>query len=356
MAVDTDKNPTLIRLPVKVLLTPAGTKALTAKGDRIRKMLLSDASEEPGIQLHDFTPATLQKMILLGFVSKVEMPLSDVVGTRSDVLDFSKLVTYSMLYRQFDTAVYNIIIQSELVHYWNRHNPKKPIDFKTKVNTSYLQSILKKNANAVEYARRNLAGPVIAWIEGKGNLQGDEKRVQRLLTEKFLDQVSPLSWFLLTVYGNSATAETIVGRVRSTLKSYLDKAVIGEYLGLMMLELLSSMKPRGDDGEIFVLWKFNRRKDSGGDRQRLHIALSNDPERFREMKQKVHLRVGIDVGDKSLQDFYAEEGQSEFELNLGLYYLSFLNDACKRVSVLFESFVNRSARTGETLINLVFTF
>jgi hypothetical protein len=356
MAVDTENEHSLISVPVKVLLTEAGIKALTAKGNKIRRYLLSDASEETGIQLADFTPPTLQKMIVLGYVGKVEMPLHDVVATRRDVLDFAKLVTYAMLYRQFDTAVYNAIIHSNLVHYWNRHNPKKPIDFKTKVNTAYLRSVLAKNAHSVAQVRRTISDPVSAEIEQNPALQGDERRVQQLLMGRFLDQVSPLSWFLLTVYAESQPAEMMINEIREILQNYLQKAVIGEYLGLMILELLGSMRREGQDRTVYVLWKFNRRKDSQGDRQRLHIALSNDAERFREVKHKVHLRVGIDVGEKSLQDFYSAEGQSDVELNLGLYYLSFLNDACNKLNVLFESFVNKSARTGETLVNLVLTF
>ena len=356
MTVRSDRNATLIRLPVKVLLTRSGVEALSAKGDRIRRYLLSDSSEEPGIQLSDFTPPTLQKLVFLGYVSKVEMPLEDVVGTRSDVMDFAKLITYALLYRQFDTAVYNIIIQSDLVHDWNRRNPKKPIDFKTKVKTDYLQSILDKNANAVEFTRTSLAQPVLDWIELKTTLQSDEKRVQRLLMDRFLDHIAPLSWFLLTAYADSPTAEQTIRDIRAVLQRYLDKAVVGEYLGLMILELLSSLNPSNTEETVFVLWKFNQRKDVSGDRQRLHIVLSNDADRFREVKDKVHLRAGIDVGERSLQDFYASEGQSEFELNLGLYYLSFLNDACKRLNVLFESFVNRSAKTDRTLINIVLTF
>lgn len=356
MTVRSDRNPTLIRLPVKVLLTRSGVAALSAKGDRIRRYLLSDSSEEPGIQLADFTPPTLQKLVFLGYVSKVEMPLEDVVGTRSDVMDFAKLLTYALLYRQFDTAVYNIIIQSDLVHDWNRRNPKKPIDFKTKVKTDYLQSVLDRNANAVEFARNSLSQPVLDWIEQKSTLQSDEKRVQRLLMDRFLDHISPLSWFLLTAYSNSAPARATIEEIRTVLQRYLDKAVVGEYLGLMVLELLTSLDPDAEVGVVYVLWKFNQRKDVSGDRQRLHIVLSNDADRFKEVKDKVHLRAGIDVGEKSLQDFYASDGQSEFELNLGLYYLSFLNDACKRLDVLFESFVNRSAKTGRTLINIVLTF
>jgi hypothetical protein len=216
--------------------------------------------------------------------------------------------------------------------------------------------VLAKNAHSVAQVRRTISDPVSAEIEQNPALQGDERRVQQLLMGRFLDQVSPLSWFLLTVYAESQPAEMMINEIREILQNYLQKAVIGEYLGLMILELLGSMRREGQDRTVYVLWKFNRRKDSQGDRQRLHIALSNDAERFREVKHKVHLRVGIDVGEKSLQDFYSAEGQSDVELNLGLYYLSFLNDACNKLNVLFESFVNKSARTGETLVNLVLTF
>ena len=42
--------------------------------------------------------------------------------------------------------------------------------------------------------------------------------------------------------------------------------------------------------------------------------------------------------------------------DLGLYYLSYLEDACKKVNIKFESIVNQSSSSDLTVINLKFNF
>ena len=44
------------------------------------------------------------------------------------------------------------------------------------------------------------------------------------------------------------------------------------------------------------------------------------------------------------------------DLNLGMYYISYLNDACEKVNVRFESSANRFEDTDLTVMNMSFMF
>ena len=59
---------------------------------------------------------------------------------------------------------------------------------------------------------------------------------------------------------------------------------------------------------------------------------------------------------KSLIDFYRQMPDGQEGTDLGLYYLSYLEDACKKVNVKFESIVNQSSASDLTVINLKFNF
>ena len=61
-----------------------------------------------------------------------------------------------------------------------------------------------------------------------------------------------------------------------------------------------------------------------------------------------------DTQRRTLIDFYRDDGQEGADL--GLYYLSYLDDACKKVDVKFESLVNQYSASGLTVINLIFNF
>ena len=57
---------------------------------------------------------------------------------------------------------------------------------------------------------------------------------------------------------------------------------------------------------------------------------------------------------KTLIDFYRDVPDGGTDL--GLYYLSYLDDACKKVDVKFESLVNQFSASDLTVINLIFNF
>ncbi|HQC26048.1 MAG TPA: hypothetical protein PLU31_00200, partial [Treponemataceae bacterium] len=59
---------------------------------------------------------------------------------------------------------------------------------------------------------------------------------------------------------------------------------------------------------------------------------------------------------KSLIDFYRELPEGQEGTDLGLYYLSYLDEACKKVNVKFESLVNQYSSSDLTVINLILNF
>ena len=88
---------------------------------------------------------------------------------------------------------------------------------------------------------------------------------------------------------------------------------------------------------------------------RLQITLYNKEDEFQEVKHNIEQKSAADLDKRSLIDFYREipEGQGT---DLGMYYFSYLDDACKKVNVKFESIVNQFSSSDLTVINLIFNF
>ena len=66
--------------------------------------------------------------------------------------------------------------------------------------------------------------------------------------------------------------------------------------------------------------------------------------------------MSADTKKRTLIDFYRELPDGQDGTDLGLYYLSYLDDACKKVNVKFESLVNQYSASDLTVINLIFNF
>jgi hypothetical protein len=99
----------------------------------------------------------------------------------------------------------------------------------------------------------------------------------------------------------------------------------------------------------------SKKRHEKGDRARMHFMISNQKSGFEDMKQKINNRITTNISGKSLKDFYEGSQEVADNMNLGLYYLSYLNEACKKVHINFESFVNRSEAGTTTTIHIILT-
>jgi len=355
-----------IDIPMKVIFTDDGVSYFTSQQKKINRFKLSDGVEEYGIQVVDFVPITIQRMQLLGYISKFELPISDLFRKRKEFIDLVKLLTYGMLYRQFSTNVFDSIVESEMIQTWNRHNIKNPIDHKTKLNAQIISGFIDKHSAEILDIKRSMLSPTIQKILENDTMQDGEKQLSTYLAEKFVDTLNPLAFFMLAINRGSTQYFQLIRKINVLLTTYMDKSSIPEYLALMMVELLTSMKmdqPQvlqgptiSDEDETFVLCRISKRRPESGDRGRLHFMISNRRSGFEDIKQRISSRISTQVQGKSLKDFYDASPDLQESMHLGLYYLSYLSEACKKVNINFESFVNRIEKDNQTTIHLILTF
>lgn len=89
---------------------------------------------------------------------------------------------------------------------------------------------------------------------------------------------------------------------------------------------------------------------------RLQITLYNKEDVYDEIKQNVDKTKVASSKDKSLIDFYNSDATGQDDSSLGLYYLSYLSEACQKVNVKFDSIVNQFSTNDLTVITLSFNF
>jgi len=376
----------VIDLPVKLVLTEEGTTFFIRKGKNLKKFKLADNVEEYGIILDSFTPASLQRMMLVDYISKVEISKSEFMSSRQEVMDLSKLVVYSMLYRQYDSYIFARILASDVIKKWNRLNPANIIYDKTKINDSFLQSVLKEKEKDLYEIKQQILAPMYAYISKNSSLLPEEKNIQLLLSEKFLNNLRPFTWFIVAKFKGSDGYEQLVKDLRTSLAEYMEKSKIAEYVSLMIMELamnaensnlkreakaifkgavdmnavlfdpnirrqvIDSLERKGE--LVYLSWKIGSRGVSVGTQGRLQITLYNREAEYQTVKENFDERKNADLKKKSLMDFYKQLPEGEANTELGLYYLSYLSEACEKVNVKFESLVNQIPGSDLAVITL----
>ncbi|WP_428770250.1 hypothetical protein V1L52_00055 [Treponema sp. HNW] len=379
-----------LELPLKVALSEGGAASFIRNNKKLSHLKMVDNSEENGVMLETFDPISLQKLILLDYVSKIEVSLPEFTTLRQDVIDFSKLIVFSMLYRQFSAQVQTDLLASDVIKKHNRAHPGQFFDNRTTVAPDTLRAIMKKYASHINDIKRLILDPLNAEIVKNKKFSDEEKNTYVLMIEKFLSKLSPYNWYLIVLFSKQPGFNQMLDAVRNGLRDYMGKGTIAEYISLMLLELASNCEASNMSKEaakmyrgmgessltlydpivrkkiiaelvrknkmVYVSWKFGGSSAAIGKQGMLQITVYNQDDEFQEVKESIETSKSADLNKKNLIDFYRELPQQGGRTDLGLYYLSYLNDACKQVNIKFDSYVTQFTSSDLTVINMMFNF
>ncbi|MBR5401493.1 MAG: hypothetical protein IK102_06755 [Treponema sp.] len=380
----------IIELPLKVILTEDGASNFISHNKKLMRFRLADNVDEYGISLNKFSPQSIQSMILLDYISKIEISMSEFVSSRQEVMDLSKVVVYSLLYKQFDRDVYAALIQCECVRKHNRANPSHLIDEKTQMSERQLRSILQNKENIIQQTRRSILDPIWKAIMTNPDYSAEEKNIYLLMSEKFMNRLGLMNWYIITLFHKADGANEMFIAIRNLLSSYMEKSKVAEYISVMVMELALNNENTNIRKEarnmyhdvedidalifdpevrgkivaelqrnhelVFISWKLGGGSASIGKQGKLSITLYNKDDEFQEVKENIDNAKSSNTAKKTLIDFYRELPDGQEGTDLGLYYLSYLDDACKKVNVKFESLVNQFSASELTVITLNFNF
>lgn len=379
-----------LNLPLKLILSEQGTSFFIGGNKKLTHFRLADNTEEVGISLNPFNPQTLQNMIMLDYISKLELSMSEFVSVRQDVMDLSKVIVFSLMYRQFDRALYSEIVKCDCVVKYNRQNPRNIIDESTRISDSQLRPMIAKNKAKVQLAKKTILDPVWKAIMANKAYSSEERNVYLLMSEKFLNRLSLMNWYVILLFFQKEGFEKINLAVRHLLQEYMEKSRVADDISLLMMELVANNETANlkkiaktmYDGledtntilydpeireKLFVTlkekhklvtlqWKMGGGSLAIGKQGRLQITLYNQDDEFQQMKDNIADKMSTDTKKKTIVDFYRELPDGDESSDLGMMYFSYLDDSCKKVGVKFESIVNQLPGSDLTVTNLIFHF
>lgn len=380
----------MLELPLKVILTEDGTSNFINHKKKLLRIKMVDNTEEYGIALNKFSPQSIQNMILIDYISKVEISMSEFVSKRQEIMDLSKLIVYSVMYKQFDREIFQAIIETDCIRKYNRTHAGHLIDEKTQISDKQLRAELSSKNAVIDQIRKTILTPIWKNVMSDKEYSPEEKNIFLLMSEKFMNRLSLLNWHIFVLFYKDENFGEILSQTRKILSRYMDKSRVADYISTMVMELAlnsenanitkeaQKMYPGREDLNMLVLdpdvrkkivrelemkkqfvflsWKLGGGSSSIGKQGRLQITLYNKSDEFSEIKETVNAATNANTNKKSLVDFYRDLPAGEEGTDLGMYYLSYLEDACKKVNVKFDSLVNQFASSDLTVITLTFSF
>ncbi|HOV38288.1 MAG TPA: hypothetical protein PLG79_06150 [Spirochaetales bacterium] len=354
------KRKSIINSVLKLIFSDEGIHHSLQLNLPLQQFRLSDDTEKRGILLKQFAPRTVQRMILQNFISSIEMPIESTSKKRMDIMDVSKLIAFAMLYIQFDLEVWDEVCNSDIVRTWNRQNPKYPIDHRTRVNSFFLKKVMQERESFIHEVQQEIFDSIQSYLKKDSLYTSEDAVILDGMIKKFIGNLRQLTWFFLSFQPNTRGNSDLKDRVVEILYKNLKRTSISEYIGLLMIELVTfletEVKNKSAQAGTSIIWKMRSRRNISGERAKLSIVICDRKTANRELGAKISNRANIPVEKVHLSELYqSKEGYETETLALGLYYLAFLKEACKSHHITFDAFVNNGER-GENYINLIFLF
>ena len=386
-----NENKTPIKVPIQMAFTDLGFSYFSNNKKYTSKLTLADSSNERGIVLNNFTADFIHQMISLEFISKIELSLAEFSSNSADIMNISKTIVYSKLFKQFGAVSLNNLISSECVKKYNRANPRKYFDENTVIDTNTFNTIAITHAKEKENIQNQILTHISKKIGNNSKYSSDEKKDLVLLAQNLLKKMPVYNWFLLLVFSGDPLFSELLIIMRKLIEEYIERSVMAEYTGLILLELAKNYETRNIKKEaaeyygesifdekmlfdqavrtqiinelqkknklIFLSWTLQKGKLlTSKTENTLKISLYNSNAKFTDVKESIDKKKSVDIRKKTLIDFSKENSEEQLLPDLGLYYLSYLDDVCKTLNIKFTSQVNLVEQTGLTVIELFFKF
>ena len=367
------ENADIIAGPLSIGLSPDGVENFLQKGQKVRKIRFFDGGEEFGLELPSITARSLQKMAMTGMVTRVERSVSDFSKQRKHIMNLTSSFAIATVYRQFETRLWEIIGKSDLLISWNRANPRLNIGPGVNLAAQAFQMLIAKTKDGILAYKQEVLKSVQANIARIAKASNDEKKDLTLLAIRYLNAIDPVVWLLLVTSKDVQTAAALVSELQKLLIQYVGRSELPEYLALMLVELVVVVGNVQGDGEsvkntdgpqtVYVSYVLGSLRKSQEERTKMTIQIGNEASEFSSLRTRVDQQANANLKHRSLDAFFAgvkgntaggapisgDSGTNE----LGMYYLSYLKEACHKMDISLDSFVNAIPHTKRTLINLV---
>jgi len=384
------KSP-VIELPLKITLTTAGVEWFIRNKRQLKQLRMADSRLEYGISVAMMSAAALQKMINIDYIASVELARSEFYSKRSEIIDLTKLIVHRILFKKFENETTRMFMASALIKRWNRLNPGRCIDENTVYNQGQVEALFAGIAGEIPLVSMDIQEPLMRIYAANTALSDEDRTLRAYLADGFVVNASKLLWCILAKSRGLPEYDGLIGDLREVLSTYVEKAAISGNLALMIVELLGYtevshyrqvterlLKGRRADESLMtdehLRSEVQRRMEAEGDllsltyqlggkgaasigtQYRLRVSICNQEKTFRRLNEQLESRLGVDVKEHSLLDFYKRLPEQQINTELGLYYLSYLQKACERQNIRIESTVNLVPRSDLTLINLTLQF
>lgn len=340
---------------VKLIPSDEGANAFVKKGHHLGRISLAGGTDAIGLTLPRYDHDSIQRLAYRGYLSRVEAQSADFLHYRSEVQELSNVLGVSALRIAFGRDMAREVnrLSAPL-----RSKPRSSEKSGSPVATmrSLLTGMKQEKRSAVEAVASMLKGLDLRVLKAVDRLArmdstGTVLSSFREILIRYGMRMEIPEYFALVVLElvNNLQVQTMQSFAR---KSGMKAEKIRQlYQDQQVREQIRQLIERQGESSA-ITWNLVPHEGSGTRTTELNVTMTGSGTAMRALGSEVKEKSGLQVGERSLEEFYNELGESVFNIDLGLYYLSYLEDLCRKAGMAFSTRVRDLTGTDDRIVML----
>jgi hypothetical protein len=369
-------------LPIKISLTAAGVEWFTRNHKTLKRLQMADNWLTYGIAIDTIAAASLRTMINIDYIASVELARLEFSSKSNEIVDLTKLIVHRILFKKFENESYRLLVGSRLITLWNLQNPDRRLGMDTVYDQSQIDTLFTSAASEMRAVSLDIQAPLLGRNESNRSLSDDERRLRAYLSNGFTLGASRLLWCVLAKFRGQPEYQDLVEKLQGLLEHFVEKALVSDYLALMVVELLEFTEAnhyqqlawllRGqknaemadknmreevqrhmeEQGDIFSLtYHLEKEGTTIGAEYRLRLTIQEQG--HQGIKEQFDALMAIDAKGRILPRFSRKRLEHD-DAEPGLHNLSSLKKECEKKDVRVEISQSQNTRRDRAMINLAF--
>jgi hypothetical protein len=381
-----------LTVPSRIILNKEGAAFFLGHKRTLHRFETADGVRRFGFQPEKTGFAWLKKLLIRGYVEKLEIQIKDVTLRRQQLEDGIKMVFFSMLRRRINISAMEYIYDSPMVRAWNRANPKKSIGPGVKVAEKSIRELLQ-NRTVIEDLKDGLGRDIKQKLSGAAWEFREDNRELRNFLRELIEELNPLVFFVLAGSGGDERLH-LMRNISARIMGFIANLDILHLASLLAVELVAAAERSSlvrvlEEKRIrdirSVLESPERRKAimeekryrgstvvvsvptgavSESRRLRFRLSVHNDgadAEAERKLMEDFTERSYRFNEGQHLVDFFkspqSSRGPGVYEdRGLCFYYLTILQGQCRKNNILLDANINKSLSGDSVVTTLRFGF
>jgi hypothetical protein len=382
---ESDTEEGVFPLEGSYLLTPSGVDYCIQKRIPLRDLRTWTGLRGTGFRWKTFRPVFVQRLLTNALLDTIEMERLEFISKRRELILMTTYVVYGILFKRFRPELKLLLRKTEYVRTVLHTNA----DNAPSLNASAVANFAKNNRTLINAMRHSLYFEPAKLMEKPGNLSQADLTEKKAALHRLIDSVDDETWFLFALLQKDADRQTLLTTIHSLIVSYVERMAVADYTPFILIEFIQyaekahllnlaerdqavrndpekadsllrnpefreRLLERARDQEEYISLNFNFTGNPHDPTARTIVCISVRNRGLVGYKTRADILEKKQKGvfNTPISRFFQEANVRQLSDGMGMYYLSYLEEACRNADMQFESTILRDENKDETVAQI----